>query len=112
LPHGGGVTGTLTVAPIASYRNTVTNNFVICHGGEYRACADGKLFCFANDLRLFYFDNPGCVELTVTHIAWPVNPWRASGSAATNCRGLAPIPGSSPREHRAGRESYLKVTIS
>jgi len=80
LPLGGGVTGTLTAALIGGYRNTASNHFVICRDGEYRACADGKLFCFANDLRLFYFDNSCCVELTVTRTARPPNPWRASGS--------------------------------
>jgi hypothetical protein len=43
--------------------------FTIGCGGEYRPTRDGRLFCFANDLWFFYFNNSGCVQLTVTRTA-------------------------------------------
>jgi hypothetical protein len=43
--------------------------FVIGSGCEYQAERDGRLLCFANDLWLFYFNNSGCIELTVTRTA-------------------------------------------
>jgi hypothetical protein len=37
----------------------------IC-GRECQPHRDGRLFCFANDVQIAYFNNSGSVELTVT----------------------------------------------
>ena len=51
------------VGSISKRRNTY---FVISSGGEYRPARHGRLFCFANDIWLFYFNNSGYVQLAVT----------------------------------------------
>jgi hypothetical protein len=35
----------------------------------YTAPEDGKLYCFANDLWRFYFNNSGMVKLTVNRLS-------------------------------------------
>jgi hypothetical protein len=54
------------VGSISRRHNTY---FAISCGGEYRPARDGRLFCFANDIWLFYFSNSGCVQLSVTKTA-------------------------------------------
>jgi hypothetical protein len=41
-------------------------HFVIGKQVVYAAKRSGRLFCFANDVRLFYWNNSGHVELTIS----------------------------------------------
>jgi len=54
------------VGSISKHHNTY---FTIGCGSECQPTRDGRLFCFANDNWLFYFNNSGCVQLVVTRVA-------------------------------------------
>jgi hypothetical protein len=54
------------VGAIGQRRST---QFVIGCGREYQPRRDGRLFCFANDVQIAYFNNCGYIELTVTRPA-------------------------------------------
>lgn len=40
--------------------------FLIGNGTERRFDQEGDLYCFANDLKCMYWNNSGCLELTIT----------------------------------------------
>lgn len=56
-------------ALIGSIGNKSTNDaFLIGRHFDLQALADGWLFCFANDMRWFYWNNSGSLTLTITRI--------------------------------------------
>jgi hypothetical protein len=45
------------------------SQFLIGCNREYKPLKDGRLYCFANDVQIAYFNNSGHVQLTVRRIA-------------------------------------------
>ena len=56
-------------ALIGSIGATRENQFLIACGCDYLPVQDGRLYCFANDVRIAYCNNSGHIQLTVTRIA-------------------------------------------
>lgn len=53
---------------IGGFDGDETSTFRIGTGKTLTAARSGMLTCFANDLSLFYFNNSGSIQLTVTQL--------------------------------------------
>ena len=53
---------------IGAVTSKIATAFPIGSACHHEATTSGELTCFANDLRLMYFNNSGAVQLTVTEL--------------------------------------------
>ena len=58
-------------ALIGSIGASRDSQFLIGCNREYQPPQDGRLFCFANDVQIAYFNNSGHIQLTVRRTAQP-----------------------------------------